>query len=97
MYVLCESTALGLLPQVVRAHALADTTAGVAEHPNVPDDQKHASYLAAQRILEVTKAARMDGKFGAFHLVTRVSKWIVLHPKPVEKWKKACNPQGAVN
>lgn len=63
---------------------------GVADHPDVPDNQKSASYLAAQRILDVVRVAKIDGPWGAFHLVTRVSKWLLLNPKPVNKWKKAC-------
>lgn len=81
-----------LLVQIMPC-TLADTSthAGVADHPNVPDDQRHASYLAAQRIIEVTRAAKIDGPYGAFHLVTRASKWLLIHPKPVAKWKQACN------
>lgn len=63
---------------------------GVADHPGLPDDQKKASYLAAQRILDAVKAAKINGPWGAFHLVTRVFKWLLLNPKPVNKWKKYC-------
>lgn len=80
-----RSSHLRLLPNFADKKFL-----GVANHPNVPDDQKNASYLAAQRILDVVKAAKIDGPWGAFHLVTRVAKWLLLNPKPVNKWKKAC-------
>lgn len=65
----------------------------VRDHPNVPDNQRTPSYSAAKQILDYTDASGISGMWGTLHLVTRVSKWIVLDPKSVENWKKACGPE----
>lgn len=62
----------------------------VHNHPKVPDGEKHASYLAAQAVLDYVAASGVSGPWGSFHLVTRVSKWLLLQPELVNKWKQAC-------
>lgn len=74
-----------------------DYLAFVRGHPNVPDDQRTPSYFAAKQILDYTDASKISGEWGTLHLVTRVSQWIVLDPRSVEKWKHACRPGDSFN
>lgn len=63
----------------------------VAESPDVPDTSKDASYFAAQKIYQAVNDSKIYGQWGAYHLVSRVSKWMMVNPDDVKEWKKACS------
>lgn len=87
-----------LVAQIATVHLVAsddfdDYMMWAAQTPDVPDTSKDASYFAALQIYQVVNDAQIYGHWGAYHLVSRVSKWMVVNPGPVKKWEKACHFQ----
>lgn len=84
-----------LLLRIATVHLVAsddfdDYMEWVFKTPNVPDWSKDASYFAAQWIYKLTQDSGLTGEWGAYHLVSRVSKWMVVNTDRANKWKKAC-------